>query len=375
MNLNQLKTHFSSNSDYVHLNNSGQAPIPDVFRDQARLWLDRFYVEAAHCAMEGWELTEVTRQALAQFLGAQADETAFFQTTASAISQAAFGIPLEKGDEILTWDQEYPSNFYPWRMAAEQSGARVVQVPSDFHSTPAELLLKHITSKTKVVAVSWYQYQAGAVTDLKALSRALKGSRVWIVSDIIQGAGVRPFNFHEMGVDVACGGSHKFMCSGYGASYMLVKKERLFDLKPLEFGAMTFGTPETEKSFDRPTRTAAKKFEPGSKAMIEVIAMKATLDLLSAVGIDAISTEACRLAGLLRQGLRARGCTLHSPDQEHIVNFSPPSGKTADELSTRLIKARISCVRRGPGIRISPHAFNSEQDLQAVFDVMDSWKS
>ncbi|MFN8791194.1 MAG: aminotransferase class V-fold PLP-dependent enzyme [Bdellovibrionales bacterium] len=217
------------------------------------------------------------------------------------------------------------------------------------------------------------QYQAGAVTDLKALIQALKGSRIWVVSDIIQGAGVRPFHFHKMGLDIACGGSHKFMCSGYGSSYMLVKKERLADLNPLEFGAMTFGTPETEKSFDRPTRTAAKKFEPGSKAMVEAIAMKSTLDLFSSVGIDAISVEACRLAELLRQGLAARDCALHSPPQEHIVNFLPPRGKSPEEMSSRLIKARISCVRRGPGIRLSPHAFNTEQDLQAVFDVIDSW--
>ena len=121
MSLTFFKDQFNQNSKYIHFNNSGQAPIPMVYKNKAAEWLDRFYSEAAYASAEGWEKVDETRHILAQFLGAEASEVSFFQTTASAISQAAFSIPLNKNDEILTWDQEYPSNFYPWRIAAEKA--------------------------------------------------------------------------------------------------------------------------------------------------------------------------------------------------------------------------------------------------------------
>ena len=157
--------------------------------------------------MEGWAQTEVTRKKLAAFLGATPDETALLQTTATAISQAAFGIPLSHGDEVLTWDQEYPSNFYPWRDACKRAGARLIQVPSSLSETPTSRLLEHVTDRTKVIAISWVQYQAGAVTDLAEISRSLKDRSIWLVADVIQGVGVRPFHFHDSGFDVVCGGS------------------------------------------------------------------------------------------------------------------------------------------------------------------------
>ena len=86
MNIDNLKTHFCLNTEFTHFNNSGQALIPDVNRDLASVWVERFYKEGAFCANEGWALTELTRKKLAEFIGADKAEVAFFQTTASALS-------------------------------------------------------------------------------------------------------------------------------------------------------------------------------------------------------------------------------------------------------------------------------------------------
>ena len=161
MALTEFKSHFNIGGDYTHLNNSGQALIPDVNRDVAREWLEKLYREGAFCSNEGWAQTEVTRKKLAAFIGAAEDEISFFQTTASALSQVASGISLNSGDEILVWDQEYPSNFYPWRRAAERSSAKLIQIESDSWNTPAEKLLSCVTAKTRVIAVSWVQFQTG----------------------------------------------------------------------------------------------------------------------------------------------------------------------------------------------------------------------
>ena len=147
--IEEFKKHFYSDSEFIHLNNSGQSLIPDVNRAAVLEWIERFYREGAFCSVEGWAQTEITRKKLAAFIGADLQEVSFFQTTASALSQVASGIPLQPSDEILTWDQEYPTNFYPWRKAVEKSGAKLIQIESDNWRTPAEKILNRVTDRTR----------------------------------------------------------------------------------------------------------------------------------------------------------------------------------------------------------------------------------
>lgn len=365
--LSSFKRHFESDSGLIHFNNAGQAPIPDVNRDTATAWLERFRREAAHCSMEAWAKSETVRAQIARFIGAGENEVAFATTVASAISQVAFEIPLRPGDEILTWDQEYPSNFYPWRDAAKRAGARVVQVASTPAETPASSLLGHVTDRTRVVAISWVQYQAGAVTELAEISRALRGRGIWLVADGIQGLGVRPFNFRDSGFDVVCFGSHKWLCSGYGAAFMAVRHERFADLGPREVGAMTYGNPDTPKSFSIEPRPTAARYEPGSKAIVEILALGATLDLFESVGADTIYREASRLSDRLRAGLRARGFRLHC-ENGPIVSFSADNNNDVvlSRCEEALRFARASYARRGPGIRLSLHGFNRDDEVDRV---------
>lgn len=367
MTIDQFKTHFHQ-SKFIHLNNSGQALIPDLNRDLAVHWIDRFYKEAAFCAIEGWNQTDVTRNRLADFIGAAADEVSFFQTTASALSQVALGLPLKAGDEILTWDQEYPSNYYPWRVAADRSGARLIEVASDNWETPVKKILSRVSEKTRAIAVSWVQYQTGAVTDLKELSSALKKENIWLVADVIQGVGVRPINFEDTGFDVLCGGSHKWLCSGYGAGYMALKKSRMQQLAPHEVGAMTYGNPDTEKKADNLPKNDSTRYEPGSKSIIEIIAMQGSLELFSQCGIQTIFTEASRLAGRLSAGLTQKYNVIQNGP---IVNLAPKNMSQLNSIMQKLTEANVSFAKRGPGVRLSVHAYIRDSEIDYVLNLLN----
>lgn len=370
MNVKDFKNHFYFSENQAQLNNAGQAQIPDVNKICIQKWTDRFFKEGALCAMEGWNQTEVTRNKLAKFIKANPNEVAFVQTTASALSQAAFGIPLNEGDEILTWDQEYPSNFYPWRIAAERRKAKLIQVHSTDWRTPYKSILEQVNAKTKVIAISWVQYQTGSVTDLKVLSEKLKNKNIWLVADVIQGLGVRPFDFHDSGFDIICGGSHKWLCSGYGASFFVIKQDKISSFAPLEYGAMTYGYPETEKSFSIQPKPSAHRFEPGSKAMLEVIALGETLDLFEKFGIENIFSEACRLADKLRNGLSSISYQIFSKEGP-IVCFAPQKITEIDTLAELLTKNKVSFAKRGPGIRLSCHAYNRDEEIEFVLDLLN----
>ena len=369
MNKEQFKSHFYSGNEFIHLNNSGQSLIPDVNRKLAIEWLDRLYTEGAFCSVPGWAQTEVTRKKLAQFIGAEESEVSYFTTTSSAISQAALSIPLKAGDEVLTWEQEYPSNFYPWRVACQKAQAKLIQIETADFETPISKILDRVTSKTKAIAVSWVQYQTGSITDLKALSEKLKGSGIWLVSDVIQGTGVRPLNFHDTGFDIICGGSHKYLCSAYGASYMAIKKEKMPEIAPIEVGAMTYGTTETKKGFNNEPKKDSSRYEPGSKAMVEIIAMGATLDLFNEFGIQNIFSEATRLANKLEQGLKDLKYKVLHPEGP-ILNFAPQDSAKLSEVAHKLLAAKVSFAMRGPGIRLSTHAYTTDEQIDRFLNLL-----
>lgn len=150
---------------------------------------------------------------------------------------------------------------------------------------------------------------------------------------------------------------------------MLIKKERLLELTPIEFGAMTYGDPDTIKSFTNEPKKTPHRFEPGSKAMIEVNAMGATLDLFTEFGIDAIYNEAARLADRLRDGINASGGELFCTTGP-IVNFKMISAEKQKDVETRLNSARVAYAKRGPGIRLSPHAYNKDEEIDLVLNLI-----
>ena len=355
-----------------HLNNAGQAPISNPARDAVKLWVEKLSVEAAHGVEELVGAWETTRAQVARLAGASSEEVGFFLSTAGALSQMAFGLDLRAQDEILIWDQEYPSNAYPWKVACDRSGATLIRVASEPDlSTPLEKIIAKVTPRTKVIAVSWVQFQNGALTDLKALADFARPRGIWTVVDIVQGLGLLPFDFHQLGIDAACGGSHKWLASPVGAGFLILKKDRIHEIKPTSVGALTFGTPENAVDFSRELRPFSLRFEPGTPQALELIALGASCDLISQTGPQVVGDEASRLGNLLREGLRAKGYQIHQPQQkaDAFVNFSGRAGTDLSLIAQKLKDARVSFALRGPGIRLSPHALNSDEEIQAVLNL------
>lgn len=378
MSLNQFKRQFSvSNQGLIHLNNAGLSLTSKPAADQVRYWVERFQQEGMHCNDDYMEAAEVARKHLAKLAGADSKEVAFFQSTAGAISQVAFGLEFKASDEILVWDQEYASNLYPWKAACDRSGAKLIRATSASDgSTPLEKLISCVTDKTKLIAVSWVQFQTGAMTDIAALAEFAKSRGIWTVVDVIQGLGLLPFDFHSVGVDAVCGGSHKWLVSPVGVGFLILKKERLADLKPLSVGAMTYGSCDDPSDLSCLPKFDATRFEAGAKQVLEITALGASCKLIQACGVELLQVEAYRLAHILREGLRSQGYVIYQPlnFQQAFVNFALPPSTASDfgreQIAHALAQNKISYALRGPGLRLSPHAFNSEQDIEFALRVL-----
>jgi selenocysteine lyase/cysteine desulfurase len=234
-------------------------------------------------------------------------------------------------------------------------------------ATPVERLVERFTDHTRVVAISWVQYQSGAVTDLARLAAACRARGIWTVVDGFQGLGLYPCELDRWGIDVLCTGSHKWLAGPVGVGILAVRRDRLPALRPLVIGAHTYGTCDDPTSAACTLRRDADRFESGSRQVLDILALEASAQLFLETGIGNVLGEVRRLAGILREGLLALGFPVVSPGDPPyggIVTFSPTGrGRTVAWAAQRLREARITFAPRGPGIRLSPHAHNTDDDI------------
>jgi cysteine desulfurase / selenocysteine lyase len=363
---------YSASGTLLHLNNAGLAPVSEPARQAVVAWVNRLHAEGTHCTDAYYAAIDEARGLLARLLGADADEIAFFQSTAGAVSQVAFALGLRAGDEIVVWDQEYGSNLYPWLEAARRAGAIVRQVPSGPRlETPVERLLDAVTSRTRVIAVSWVQNQTGAVTDYATVARFARERDIWTVMDAIQGIGLFAFDFRASGLDAACGGSHKWLSAPVGTGYLVIRAERVAELQPLHVGIQSYGDYEAAPRVDPTWREGARRFEAGSRQMLDIVALGASCQLIADTGVARIGARCTALARRLVDRLAALDVPVHSPHAANWVGAIVTFGAgDLEDIAWRLRRAGISFARRGPGIRLSPHAFNVESDIDRVMEAL-----
>ena len=364
--LEQYKKEFFRENNFIHLNNAGLAPISKSARDKIHYWGERFYQEGFYTDHDYMDDIQHSRNSLSKLIGCNAEEIAFFQSTAGAISQLCFHFPLTPGDEVLTWDQEYASNLYPWQEACKRSGASLVIISSDKNLiTPVEKIIEKINLKTKVIAISWVQFLTGSITDIKALSKITKEKNIFLFVDIMQGLGLHPFNMKEWGVDAVAGGSHKWLTSPVGVGFLALDIKHMPIIKPHNIGAYTFGTCDDPTDLLCMPKKDALKFEAGSKQVLEITALGSSVDLILKTTVLVIENEVLRLSTKLEKGLMELGYTTHS-NKSSIVNFVPRT-----ETASRLKSISCNFALRGPGIRLSPHAFNRNEDIERVLNALE----
>lgn len=372
--LHFFQSRFARAPHLTHLNNAGLAPISIDARDKIQYWAQRFYEEGFWTDTDYMADVASARVALATLIGCQKDEIAWFQSAAGGINQFAFGIQLQPGDEVVMWDQEYSSHLYPWKEACDSSLAILKVLKSEDNlETPTEKYIASLSEKTKVAAFSWVQFSSGARMDVEEVIKECKRRGIIVFVDIAQGLGIHPCDIWKWGADAVAGGSHKWLVSAVGVGYLAIRKELALRMKPRFIGAYTYGTCDDPSDFACEPKRDATKFEPGSKQVLEITALGASCRMISETGVHIIEEEACRLAELLRQGLAAKGYQILNSfvgKRSPIVNYLPPQGTSLDEVALRLTQNKINYAKRGGGIRMSPHAFNTDQEIQTVLDLL-----
>lgn len=341
-----------------------------------------------HIVMD--ELRARLRPVAARLIGADEKDVAIIESTTHGLSFAASAIPLETGDRVLLCDLEFLQLAVPWCQLRDRTGIEIDVVPNRNGSILVEDIVKRITPRTKVVAISSVQWSNGFRCDLEGLSVLCREREIWLVVDAVQQLGALPMDVRETPVDILITGGHKWLNAPFGTGFLYVDGDRADRLRLPLAGYLSVEDPEGGwgQYFQTPTITpvreyrfvdAARRFEIGGTANYPgAIGLAASIELVLEIGQDRIATRIRELTDSLIDGLRDRGMDIVTPqDPGHrsgIVTFSVGSADRNVALMEHLLDHQVLVSVRYTsgvgGVRVSCHYFNSIDDVDRLLELL-----
>ena len=361
---------FPWTSDTVYLNNASIGPLPE----RTRLALDRFNLRRAAPHLlpdrEMFAMLADTRHKIARLIGASPDEIALAPNTTFGISMAARALPLGRGDIVLVSDKEFPANVYPWMRLADR-GATMELVPTTPEGWPdeARLLERLRDHRVRVLAVSLVQFSSGYLVDLERLSAATRETGAYLVVDAIQGVGQLPLDVSRVQVDVLACGGQKWLLSPWGSGFVYVRQELIARLDPAVTGWLAFeGTDDLSRltSYNDTLRADARRFELMTLPYQDFAGLNSSLDLLLELGIEPIRDHIRALHQPVLGWAERSGARVASPRGANASGILCVSPAEVKEVHRRLKRSRIICSLREGAIRLSPHCYNTVEEMERV---------
>ncbi len=354
---------------WIYLNHAGVCPLPlpsveAMHRTAMEMARDGEFAWPDHLAM-----VEQVRRAAAALMGVPATDIAFVANTTAGLGFVASGLAWSTGDRVVIPDKEFPSTLYPW-ISLQDRGVIVdrVQPAGPSGALPLEAFAEVIQRgpAPKVVATSWVHFGRGWRVDLAGLARTCHDAGALLCVDVVQGLGAIPAEFEAWGVDFAMADGHKWMLGPEGCALLYVRRSRLDLLRPLEPGWNSVRHREDWDNLDLVFDDSARRLEGGTPNVTGIAALGASIDLLLAASVDSIWAHIDRMCQRACDGLTAAGASVlsdRSPAaRSGIVSFALDNRDPAD-LVLALREEGFACSARSGGIRISPHGYTTEQDI------------
>ena len=362
---------FPACANRAYLNCAAVAPGSTRVRAAINTWLDDHVAHGSTASAHWWARTAEVRARTAELVGAAPEEIAFVRSTSHGLAMVAEGLDWRSGDEVAVASAlEYPSNVYAWKHLASR-GVGVRELRAVDGAVTPEAVEEAIGPRTRLVAVSSVQFASGHRADVDAIGQLCRDRDVLFVVDAIQQAGAFPIDVRASGIHAMAACSHKWMLGLLGIGLLYVDRDLLPNLRPSLVGWHSVEDPFAFDGTRFDLRTDASRLEEAAPTFPMVYGLGAAVDMLLEAGV---ADTAAHITGLLDRAagaLEAIGCEV-SPAPEHragILMIKPPSADV-DALAEACAERGIAVsVRRGR-LRLSPHLYNNEDDIDALVDLL-----
>jgi selenocysteine lyase/cysteine desulfurase len=349
--------------------------------------VDQAGIRAIEQRREPWTISgdqwfgpaEELRSLFAGLIGAEKDHVALIPSASYGIAIAKNNIRLLPSQNIVVMDQEYPSNLYAWRELSRESGAALVTAKREEGESWTEAVLRTIDADTGVVAVSNCHWTDGGFLDLEQVSRKVREVEARLVVDASQSLGAYPLDVRVIQPDFLVTVGYKWLMGPYNLGYMYVNPRYFRDGKPIEHSWMVkAGSDDFTRLVDYTDayKPGARRFDAGGFAsFIHVPMAIAALTQVSAWGVEGIRETLSVLTDKVSDNAAELGLKAPSKDSRvgHMIGIRLLPEKI-DGVRKKLAENNIYISFRGSSMRIAPHVYNDEGDIQRLLAVLKDIK-
>lgn len=362
-------------AEKIFLAHAGVCPLPRRVADA----ISDCAVKGTLGDQEEFILSRLTdaRKLGARLLSCQPEEIALVGPTSLGLSFVASGLKFRRGDNILIYHDDYPSNVYPWMSLAEKNvEVRLLNTRNLGVIRPRDVA-GQIDENTRLVALASCHFISGFRLEYAEIGKLLRERNILFCLDAIQTLGAFPTTVGS--VDFLAADAHKWLLGPCGAGILYVRRELQEKLNPPVYGWHNVRSPNFVAQETIEFRSDARKFEAGTQNLIGIIGLIAAMEMALEMGIENIAAELLRKRAWFVPELQKRGFTVLNADVKaensgSIVSFFQ-AGKDLAALHKKLMDAGIVTSlrtdRSGKNyIRISPHFYNTDDELRRVLELL-----
>jgi selenocysteine lyase/cysteine desulfurase len=369
----------------THLNNAGAGllaqPTLDVMLGHLRREAEIGGYEAADAARDDIAAVSV---AVAELVGGAADEVALFDNATRAWNAAFYSVPLGPGDRILTGRAEYGSNVLAYLQVAKRTGAEVVVVPNDESGQlDTAALAELVDERTRLIGVSHVPTSGGLVNPAAEVGRIAREAGVLFLLDATQSVGQFPVDVEEIGCDMLSATGRKFLRGPRGTGFLWVRSAALDRLDPY-VAEIASATWDGGRGFT--WADGARRFETWENSYVNLLGLGAAVRQALDLGLEAIAERTLALGAQLRERLDALpGVSTHDLGSNRCaIVTAKVDGVPTEDVVAALARAGINVTATvakdtqfdtevrdvHPLVRLSPHYYNTEAELDRAVEVV-----
>ena len=363
-----IRSLFSATNDLTYLNSAAVSPLPIPAVEAVHSQL-KDVASVGSVNFPAWIATKNrTREMLSGMMCVRPEQIAFTRNTSDGMASVALGINWKKGDNIVSFEHEFPANFYAWRQIRDKFGVELRMCSERDGRIDHDEFIGLIDANTRVVTISAVQFASGFRADLERIGKAARAVDALFVVDVIQGLGAMAFDLPALYVDVAAGASHKWLCSPEGCGFLYISDRARQRIEPTLVGWISVKTPWDFEDREQSLKPNALAWESGTGPASLFYGMEQSLKLLIEAGPDNIDNHLLGLSDLLCELLAGKDYNIISSrrpeERSAIVCIKHRGGMHCTEISEQLEKENIIVSPRGDRLRISPHFYNNEADIE-----------
>lgn len=370
LNWSDIRREFTILNEITYINAASIGLIPESAIKEAKRGLEERRYGNIYW-LNWYKEYEEALKLFAKLINASETEVTGVYNTSEGLNLVANSIKWIKGGNIITNDLEFPTNIFIWQVIARKYNLELKIVKNKNGYIDIRDYEETINDKTIAIAISWVEFSNGYVHDLEKLSKLAHEHEAYIIVDGIQGVGSLPLDVRRTNIDFLSCGGQKWLMGLTGTGFLYIKKEVLDELNPPFAGWLGDAEPFRFDYREYKPHPSARRFDLGTQNFIGYIILKKTLGMINEIGINNIYKRNIELAKILIEYIDDLA-EVASPIRDGEIK-SPIISlkvKNAEKIHQKLKENKIYVALRAGNLRVSPHLYNNEEDIDRFVDAL-----